>query len=175
MSITYAKAKYQAEVLDQGFEEATTGTVCFYLHFRILGVYDAAGALGKCPRYERTYRQYLAGDIGARILRGDLRALGVEVDCLTRLALDSPDPVSLIGRTIDVVCDHETYEGKPRERWGIGRTRKKLALGAVKALDDKFGHLLRGGNDRPGAEPSPAADGVSDPVTDPPSSSADNS
>jgi len=94
-----------------------------------------------CPQYERTYRQYLANDTGVKILTGDLQALGVTVSRLSRLELTDPDPVRIVGRHIDVLCELEVYQGKTRERWRVAR-RKKLSLGDVRALDGRFGGLL---------------------------------
>jgi hypothetical protein len=155
MSTTYSKGKYQAEVIDQGVEEANTGTMCFFLHLKIMGRYDDKGLLQECPCYERTYRQYLANDTGVKILRGDLKTLDVQVTDFTQLDPEAPNGVSLIGRKIDVVCEHESYQGSPRERWGIPRARKKVDLGALRTLSDKFGHLLRDGNGQSASAPPP--------------------
>jgi hypothetical protein len=158
VSTTYAKGRYQARVTDQGFEEAGTGTPCFYLQLQILGQYAADGKVQECPRYERTYRQYLKNDIGAAILKADLRSLGVEVSDLQQLDLAASNPITLVERTIEVACDHAPYNGTLRERWSIPRVRKKLDLSAVRELNDQFGHVLRGGNGtaRPaGAPPAP--------------------
>jgi hypothetical protein len=157
MSTTYPKGKYQAEVLEQGFEESSTGTPCFFLQLKILGRYDEQGQLQECPPYERTYRQYLANEPGARFLRSDLKTLGVQISDLTQLDPAAPNHVSLLARKIDVECHHEVYQGKPRERWAIPRSRKKCDLGAVRVLNDKFGHLLRDGNGQTVATPPPVA------------------
>jgi hypothetical protein len=156
MSTTYPRGKYQAKVLDQGFEEASTKTVCFFLQLSVLGRYDEQGKLQECPHYERVYKQYLANDTGANILKGDLKSLGVEVNDLTQLDLDAPGAISLRDRVIDVVCDHDTYNGKTVERWQIRRRRNKLDSNSVRALNDKFGHLFRGGNGQP-LPPAPPA------------------
>src|SRR5262245_61652683 len=157
MSETYPKGKYQAEVLEQGFEESRTGTPCFFLQLKILARYGEQGQLQEVPPYERTYRQYLANEIGARILRSDLKTLGGQVTGCTQWDPAPPNHVSLIGRQIDVVCDHEAYQGKLRERWAIPRSRKKCDLGAVRVLNDRFGHLLRDGNGQTVATPPPVA------------------
>src|SRR5262249_44247893 len=105
------------------------------------------------PQYERSYVQYLANDTGVEILKGDLRALGVEVGDLTQLDPGSPKGINLAGRKIDVMCRLETYQGSERERWSIHRTRKKLSLDSVRALNDRFGHLLRDGTAQAKAAP----------------------
>jgi hypothetical protein len=161
MSTTYTTGKYQAEILDQGFEESSTKhTPYFFLQLRILGRYDAQDELQECPMYERTYQQYLANDTGVGILKGDLKALGIDVTDLTQLDPGCPKFINLVGRRIDVLCKPETYQGRQRERWSIYRSRKKLNQDSVRALNDRFGHLLRDGNGQ--ANPTP---GVTTPNT----------
>lgn len=145
MTTTYDKGLYQAEIVAQGFEEsAAKGTPGFYLQLRILGRYDANGALQDCPRYERTIQQWLANEVGVNILLGALKALDVQVANLTQLDPGSAHHVNLVGRKIDVACELETYLGRQVERWSLPRSKKKkLALDKVRDLDDKFGHLLR--------------------------------
>jgi hypothetical protein len=163
MSTTYPRGKYQAKVIDQGFEQAaSTGTVCFFMQLLVLGRYDEQGNLQECPKFERSYKQYLANETGINILKGDLKSLGVEATDLVQLNLDSQGAISLRDRTIDVVCDHETYKGKVVERWQFPRTRKKLDLDSVRALNDKFGHLLQGGNGQPKPPTPPAKPNDSD-------------
>jgi hypothetical protein len=147
MSTTYTNGKYRAEIREQGFEESPTkGTPYFFLQLTILGRYDAQEQLQECPRYERTYAQYLANDTGVQILKGDLKAIGVEMNDLSQMDPSSPHCINLVGRQIDVVCKLETYQGRERERWTIPRSRKRLDRDAVRALNDRFGHLLRDGN-----------------------------
>jgi hypothetical protein len=52
--------------------------------------------------------------------------------------------VSLVGRTLDVTCEHDAYQGRTVERWQLRKPRKKLGLDAVGRLADRFGHVLRG-------------------------------
>src|SRR4051812_33778702 len=123
---TYEAGTYRAEVSDQGFAvSAAKGTPYFFLTVRIKSRCGDRGAQHPCPRFERTVHLYVNTDIGVRILRDHLRALEVEVTDLTRLALDSSDPVSLVGREIVVECAHEEYAGQTRERWRIARPAPK--------------------------------------------------
>jgi hypothetical protein len=158
MSVTYSVGKYLAEVLDQDFSKSEAkGTPFFYLSLKILGRYDEQAQLQECPRYERTYRQYVAEEVGASILLKHLKTIGVEVTRLTQLAPGTPSHVSLVGRKIDVACELEVYQGKQQERWTIPQRQEKLDLDAVRALDDKFGHLLvkSGDQARPAAVTAP--------------------
>jgi hypothetical protein len=156
---TYTPGRYRAGILDQGFDETAKGTPYFFLQLRVLSRTDA-GKPADCPQLERTYRQYLSHEVGHRILRDDLGALGVEVDDLTRLDLASPDPVKLIGREIDVVCDHEIYNGRTVERWRIARpARRKLSPDQVRALGARFAAgRTRTNPATPPSPPTPPAD-----------------
>jgi hypothetical protein len=157
---TYEKGVYQAEVVGQGFaESASKGTPYFYLQLLVLARYAADGTPQECPRYERTYEQYLAGETGVIILRAQLRAIGVEVARFEQLDPSAPGHLSLVGRKIDVACDVETYQGKPRERWTIPTPKKKLNREGVRALQDNFGHVLDGSGQ---AKPSSAVERPND-------------
>jgi hypothetical protein len=156
MSTTYTKGDYQAEILDHGFDRSQIkGTPAFFMQLRILGRFAANGKLTDCPQYERTYRQYLSTETGFRVLCGDLRTLGLEVASLDQLNLGAPDHINLVGRKITVSCAPEVFNGRQVERWRIARNRAKLDLDAIRALNQKYGHILRGGG-----EDEPVGDGT---------------
>jgi hypothetical protein len=150
MAPTYMPGTYRAKIIAQGFEQSSVKqTPCFFLQMKIQGRHDSQGQVQDCPQYERTYLQYLANDTGVAILRGDLQRLGVTVSDLTLLEPGVEGHISLVGRTIDVVCEHEPFNGQTRERWRISRPRKKLDLDSLGQLNAKFRHVLGGS---PGAE-----------------------
>jgi hypothetical protein len=153
MSTTYRKGKYRAIILDQWFDESRKKkTPGFFLLLKIVKRYGAKDELEACPEYERTYQQYLANETGVNILLGDLKAIGVQITDPTQLLPDAPGAVRLAGKEIDVQCEIEMYNGQERERWRIARSQTKMTLDAVRALNDKFGHLFRNGE----ATPQPA-------------------
>jgi hypothetical protein len=152
---TYVPGRYKAEVVGQGFERSRLKeTPCYCLQLRITGRYDERGDVQDCPRFERTYTQYLANETGVGILRGDLKALGVEVSDLTRLDPGAPDHINLVGRLIEVECGHETFNGQTRERWRIYRPRKKLDLDELAELNARFRQVL-GGSPGGASAPTP--------------------
>jgi hypothetical protein len=156
MTATYLPGTYQAEIVAQGFEESSVKqTPCFSLQLKIRGRYDPAGKVQDCQQYERTYRQYLANDTGAAILRGDLQALGVTVTNLTLLEPGVKDHISLVGRIIEVVCEHEVYNQQTRERWRIHRPRQKLNSDSLAKLNDTFRRVFGGGPAGGSASPPP--------------------
>jgi hypothetical protein len=160
MSTTYPQGKYQARILDQGFAKSDVKrTPYYFLQLKPLGRYGDGGELVECQQFERTYAQYLSGDTGAGILKGDMKAIGVEYTDLSQLSLDSPDAINLVGRTIDVVCEYETYQGKLQERWKISRSRKKLSLDTIRALNDQL-IAAQGDDNATSEDPPEGADGV---------------
>jgi hypothetical protein len=163
MTTTYTPGTYKAEVVGQGFGASPVkGTPCFSLQIRVVGRHDGQGRVLECPSFERSCDQYLAKETGAAILRGDLSALGVEVTQLAQLEPGTPGHVSLVGRTIDVTCEHEVYQGRVRERWRVHRPRTKLDLDSVRDLDARFGHLFsRPTPASPAPPPTPPGDAAS--------------
>lgn len=163
MSTTYVAGEYQAEVLSQGFAEAGTGTPFFFLQIKVLGRYDGDGRVQACPQFERTYRQYLKNDAGIAILRGELKAIGVEVSDLIQLSPEIPTSINLTGRTINAFCTTEVYNGQEREKWQLRQPRKKVSLNTIRELSTKFGHVLHSGSQKPattGTTPATASDSV---------------
>lgn len=146
MSTTYKPGTYQAEIRDQGFTEANTGTPGFFLQLQICGQIDKDGNLLECPRYERPLTYWLKNEINVNILKGALKVLDVEISDLSQLDPENPKSISLVGRKIEVACTIESVNGREMERWNIPRSKKKLTSDAVRALDDQFGHLFRDGN-----------------------------
>ncbi len=148
---TYEPGTYHAEIIDQGFAESgLKKTPYFFIAIRIK---SRGGRQGPCPQFERVVRQYLNTDVGQRILREDLRAVGVEVTDFAQLSLDLPEHISLIGLQIEVRCDHEEYAGQTRERWRVARpTGQRMSLDAVRALSIQAGVVL--------PPPAPPADEV---------------
>ncbi len=156
--------RYQATIVGQAYDRANSGTLCLYLRLRVTARYVTDDRTERCPPREGMYRQCLGNEVGFRILRDDLRALGVELDDLTRLDPDSPDRISLVGRAVDVRCEHEVYSGRTYERWAIVRPRARIDRAALQELNERFGHLLK----PPDAAAKPPADPPADtPPTDP--------
>jgi hypothetical protein len=93
-------------------------------------------------------------------LLSDLRAIGYDRDGLKYLDPEAQGAVDLFGREIDVVCDHEEYNGEERERWSIYHEprRKRVDANTLADLDAKFGDQLKRhlGPKQPASPPAPA-------------------
>ena len=78
-------------------------------------------------------------------LLADLKAIGYDRPGLEYLDPETPDAANLFDREIDVVCEHETYQGQTRERWSIyrERTREKVRREDLARLDAQFGDQIK--------------------------------
>jgi hypothetical protein len=134
--------RYRAEITDQGFVTASTGTVMFFLRLQILSKVDAEGELEPCEPCERTYQKAVK-DTTTGWLLADLRAIGVEPERFSQLDPQQPGAIQLIGQEIDAYCEHKPYKDASREEWALRPSRRKLNSDRVRELDAQFGHLLR--------------------------------
>lgn len=148
MAFKFDEATYRVEITRQGFECASTGTSEFVLDFKILGCLDDQGQQHPCTPGMRSYRQSLANSVGLTLLKGDLKEVGVDLSDLSRLDVDSPDHISLVGKTINMVCQHQQLNDIQVERWRI-RCRKKMPFDEVLRLQEKFSKVLQGGAQQP--------------------------
>ncbi|MBL8795243.1 MAG: hypothetical protein JNM56_15160 [Planctomycetia bacterium] len=138
----YPEGVYQARVLKQSFEHAlTTDTIQFVMALRIQGRYDDEGLLVACPPEIRYYRHSVNSRNACLRLRAELIPLGHMLKGLTELIPGRPDSIDFVGRDIDVSCDVETFEGRPRERWNIKR-RRLAASAEVEGLQAFFGEVF---------------------------------
>lgn len=124
--------KYRACVVDYGVYQASTGQqfLTVFVDFRLLGRYNPSGQLEDCPPEERSlYRAITEKTI--RWVLADLKAIGFDRDSFTFFDPETPGAVNLYGREIEVVCDHEDYQGSPRERWAVRRDRAREKVGSA--------------------------------------------
>lgn len=136
---------YLVEVIEQGFDKATTGTSQFYMKFRLLNAYDPNGAAAPCEQGERTCRHSLKNGSCIRRLQLDLQSAGVQLDDVTRLAPGIPGGISLIGKKIKMTCRLEMFDGQMREHWDILRN-ERLTLDEIQSLQARFGTVLSSNN-----------------------------
>jgi hypothetical protein len=160
---TYTPGRYKARIKDYGWCEASTGTPQFFIQLEILNRYDRDGGLVECPRFERTfYRAISLKDEKAQqtcihMLKGDLSAIGVQVEDEAQLDPQHPQAINLFGREIDVHMTLESYEGRPRERWNVRSAERKMSLADLRSRTG--GNLFRKGNNGPPpASPPPVDD-----------------
>lgn len=73
----------------------------------------------------------------------------------------SDDHQSFVGKEMDALCKHESYQGKDREKWsflrggGDGFKAKQASSKEVRGLDAKFAKLLKTLQGTPSKTPAP--------------------
>jgi hypothetical protein len=116
-----------------------------YVEFVLIGGYDEeTGQLRPCPALKRTYYKAITPNT-IDWLASDLKAIGFDGPGLEYFDPETPGAANLFGTEIDVICEHETYDGRPRERWSIHRAsgREKLRRDELAGLDLQFAGAFR--------------------------------
>jgi len=137
---------YRARLLSHTLGENDKGTLELRLPFNVLGVYDEAGELQESEdRPERTLYLYLTpATIGTAEQPGhaarQLHQLGFDDEILDRLDHNRPDAHDFVGQEVDLVCKHEDYNGKTKERWSLKGERRELAAADKSAFAALNGH-----------------------------------
>lgn len=104
---------------------------------------------------ERRIYLYVTENTAERV--GDtLRFLGLEGDKISVLDSRHPQHQDLTGREVEVFCQHETYQGQEREKWGFatgGGELDPIDPSKAKEIDNLMGKVLR---TKPQPERAPA-------------------
>ena len=160
-AVYYAEGNHVAEVLSQELSASRNkGTPQLVLKVGILGVPNADGTYEKHKQqYERYVTLYLTEGTMPYVLE-HLKTLGFTGTSLAQLNTDHPDHIDLAGNQVDLYCQHETYEGKERERWQISSQQSAAAVPLdakkLRQLDALFGKGLREQAKAGGADQSKA-------------------
>lgn len=178
MSVYYENnGKYWAKVTNQGLGVTSTGKPQFVLSFTILGKVnpqDPEGALISCEQYERSmFRtitdktvEWLLDDIKHLCQRGNLAP---DISGFEQLDPKTPGFLNLANIEFEAFCQHDTYEGKTRERWSVstggggGLEIKPLDNTEVRKLNAMFGKQLKrlsNGAPKTPASPEPPKESV---------------
>lgn len=113
MGVYYTEGRYKAEILEQGFTEAKTGTPQFVLSIRIFET-ENGDPVNEGERF--VFRPLTEKTMP--FLLEDLRHLGYDGNSLQPLA----DGNQFVGKQAIFFVKHETdREGRPQERWSIYR------------------------------------------------------
>lgn len=144
--------RYRGRLTGTMLTEAKTGTpqVCFIIELeeRIDGR-DPAAASGT----KHIHRAITDNSIEYTVQ--DLERVGYPFQSFDQLNPEHPRYWSP-NVDVEVKCEHETYEGKTRERWkfsGGSGTGKPMEKSSISSLNAKFGAFLR----KPGSQPQPAS------------------
>jgi hypothetical protein len=119
--------RYRGRIRDYGVTQSQAGQqlLTVFITFDLIVQYDpTTGEWRSCPVCTRTYYKGISPKTIGWLL-ADLRQIGFDKPGLEYLDPETPDAADLFDREIDVVCEHETYEGQTRERWSIHREQRR--------------------------------------------------
>jgi hypothetical protein len=161
--------KYRGRITNYGVSRSQAGKQpAVFIEFLVIGRYlEENGQLVACEQARRTYFKAITPKT-IEWLASDLKAVGYDRPGLEYLDPETPGAVDLFGTEIDVVCEHETYEGRPRERWSIHResNREKLRRDELAGLDLQFADAFRRiiGAGKPTVAPAVTEMNTDDPI-----------
>ncbi len=156
MGVYYTEGRYKAEILEQGFTDAKTGTTQFVLAIRIFETENG----DPVNEGERFVFRPLTEKTMPYLLE-DLRALGYEGNSLQPLA----DGNQFIGKTAVFFVKHEQdREGRMQERWSVYRggggasmeSLTKADPAKLRNLDVLFGRAAKQAKPMAKSAPPPA-------------------
>jgi len=147
--IHYREGFYSAEVIGQRMTETRNGNPQFELSIQPVSRIEGHAEF---PLDEigptRCLYMVITPKTGGWVLDG-LRLIGFEGDSFSQLdnSLGGDNFHSFIGKTVRVLCRHETWEEVTREKWRISTYQFELAATAVsrqkiRELDALFGTQL---------------------------------
>jgi hypothetical protein len=151
----YEEGKYKARITGQTIGENKKGNPEIQLYIQPIGYYTPQGLEAGSYQWERTVFLTLTDKtIGTEKDPGWIMKLlwflGFEGKSFAQLDQDHEQPHSFVGQEVDALCQHDNYQGKAIEKWSIltgGAQRpavKALANKGLRALDAKFGKVLKG-------------------------------
>jgi hypothetical protein len=153
--------RYRGRIRDYGVTQSQSGQQLptVFVAFDLIGQYDpTTGELRTCPAGTRTYYKGISPKTIGWLL-ADLKQIGFDQPGLEYLDPETPGAANLFDREIDVVCEHETYEGQTRERSSIYREqrRERIRRDDLARIDVQYAdQIKRVLGTTQSAEPAPA-------------------
>ncbi len=148
MQLAFGPGTYRGKITRWGVGKAGTGTPQLSVTVQILGKVDTSDSesgLLPAPNYERTIFRAITEKTIDYVI-ADLRRLGYDRDGFADAQPESPTAFDFFGIECNVVCEHDSYQGKAKERWSFGGgTFEQVPLepNVVKSLDALFGKKFK--------------------------------
>jgi hypothetical protein len=148
MSIYYQQGLYRCIGIGQGFNESSTGTPQFLLNFKVMAISVNGEYESLEQQYDRTSYMALTANTQSFVVEG-LRRLGFDGASLTLLNPTTANFHDFAGQEFEMWCKHDSYNGKPNEKWSPGRgasefkIEKPLEAKKLRDLDNLFGKALK--------------------------------
>lgn len=154
MSLAFEQGTYIGRITNWGLSKAKTGTPQFFVSFQPLGRIDQSrpddmNNLIPCADFERTVFRAIT-EKTVEYFAKDLTQLGYPHSTFDYLDREHPQAHDFDGQEIRVLCKHDSYMGKEKEKWefawsGDGFTPTSIDRTGVKELNAMFGkHLKKG-------------------------------
>ncbi len=150
--------KYKARIKKWGLAESNTKkTPQLFFTCDVVGFYQKGSGEEKCHDMnsaERTVFRPITENTIDYVIQ-DVRKLGWTGAELAELNPDHPNAHDFSNQPIDLICEHETYQGKQTERWSFAfsgggeLTLSMLDKKGIGALQAHFGGKLKAGAKSP--------------------------
>ena len=184
--IEFAQGRFHCKVVGQFLSAAKSGNEQFALQFEPIGQINPAdpeGELLNCPvgKSRTMYRAITPKTIDW--LKKDLKYLCERGGITPRftsfadLCPNTPGFTDFTNIEFEAWCDHETYEGKTREKWNIASgsaEAKPLEPAAMRKLDALFGKELKSLSGEPAKPAGRTVAQKKQPATVPPRDESEN-
>jgi hypothetical protein len=169
MTVHYDQGRYECRIVNQVLTENAKGNPELQLTVLPLRKFSGQEAEDLSDDYTRTiYLTMTDATMGTAQQPGwvyeTLLFLGFNGGSFAQLDLDSDHAISFIDKLIQCTCQHDTYNGREREKWTIRRgdaatQAKPMAKKEIKSLDSRFKQLLKAASQTPQPAATPAAAG----------------
>lgn len=156
MSAFYDAGRYRGKIFKTEIGQNKNGNTQVVVTFKLTGIYTPAGELAKMdfPYNRAVYLVLTDATVGTPDKPGwvmqSLRHLGFNGTSFAQLDPESPQYWNPVDNESDLICKHDEYEGKEREKWEVYRGQGNTASAGkpvqskdLRALDAKFGKLLQ--------------------------------
>ncbi|MBL8793140.1 MAG: hypothetical protein JNM56_04490 [Planctomycetia bacterium] len=159
MGVYHEVGKHRATIVGQRLGENNNGNSELQLEIQPLAFYVDGEPQAYHDDWTRTiFLPLTAVTLGTESKVGwvteTLRYLGFQGTSFSELDPTQEGHHSFVGLEIDVWCGHREFEGKKSERWSVLRPGNRTAVKALdkkglRALDAKFGKVLKAFSDKP--------------------------
>ena len=155
------EGKYRGRICEWSLSQSKTKkTPQFAVTCELIGYYDRDQLNDMSGSDKRTVFKFITENTVDYFIE-DMRKLGWNGDQFAELNPDHPGGHNFKDVEVDLTCEHETYEGKDRERWnfafgGGGMQLTALDKKGVSSLQALFGSKLKATAAKPAAKPMPA-------------------
>jgi hypothetical protein len=146
------KTRYRVAITRQGFTEAASGNIQFFLCFDVIAKVVHPAEV-EVAQQSRIYFKAIT-DKTIEYLAEDLKTLGYTGETLSDLDPEAGNHISFVGCEVFMYCQYEAdpKTGEDREKWSVARAgggtfeAKPVNRAKLAELDKRFGALTKQGS-----------------------------